>query len=136
MTAPPLVTSCIFKDDMDQGTTQDEKNMRWYDNLEHLEKMEEYRIHDTNHEGFNHNSLNWSLHLLYVHIINMSKTPIIIGVVILMVLCLISSVTYAMMERVNLGMTINVVRCPKWPLPPVVFYQKLPSGRFLPKTPL
>jgi hypothetical protein len=81
---------------MDQGTTQDEKNMCWYDNLEHLEKMEEYRIHDTNHEGFNHNSLNWSLHLLYLHIINMSKTPIIISVVIL-VLCLISSVTYTMM---------------------------------------
>ena len=54
---------------MDQGTTQDEKNMCWYDNLEHLEKMEEYRIHDTNHKGFNHNGLNGSLHLLLTKII-------------------------------------------------------------------
>jgi hypothetical protein len=112
LTAPPLVTSCVFKDDVDQGTTQDKKNMCWKNNLEYLEKMEEYRVHDTNHEGFNHNSLNRSLHLLYVHIINMSRTPIIIGVVILMVLCLISSVTYAMMGGEETTSTVTPASTP------------------------
>ena len=91
-----MVASCVFKDDVDESTTYHQKNAGWYNNLEHLEKIEECRVHDTNHKGFNHNSLNWSLHLLSVYIIKMSKTPIIIGVLALMV-CSSSSAAMLMM---------------------------------------
>ena len=82
---------------MDESTTYHQKNVGWYNNLEHLEKIEECCVHDTNHEGFNHNSLNWSLHLLSMYIIKMSKTPIIIGVLALMVCSSSSAAAYFMM---------------------------------------
>ena len=69
LTAPPLVSPCVFKDDVDESTTYHQKNVGWYNNLEHLEKIEECRVHDTNHKGFNHNGLNGSLHLLLTKII-------------------------------------------------------------------
>jgi len=92
-----LVASCVFKDYVDESTTYHQKNVGWYNNLEHLEKIEECCVHDTNHEGFNHNSLNWSLHLLSMYIIKMSKTPIIIGVLALMVCSSSSAAAYFMM---------------------------------------
>jgi len=64
LTAPPLITSCVFKDNVDESTTNQEKNVRWNNNLEHFEKVEERRVHDTNHEGFGEDNLYWSLHLL------------------------------------------------------------------------
>lgn len=66
LTAPPLITSCVFKDDVDEGATYQEKNVRWNNNLEHFEKVEEHRIHDTNHDGFSEDDLKRTLHLLHV----------------------------------------------------------------------
>jgi hypothetical protein len=53
LTTPPLVPPCVFKDDVDEGTTYDEKNVGWNNNLEHLEHVEKTRIHQANDDGFN-----------------------------------------------------------------------------------
>ena len=68
LTAPPLISSCVFKDDVDESTTDHKKNVGWNNNLGNFEKVVESGIHQTNDEGFNHNSLNWSLHLQYLYI--------------------------------------------------------------------
>jgi len=71
---------------VDESTTYHQKNVGWYNNLEHLEKIEECRVHDTNHEGFNHNSLNWSLHLLSMYIIKMSVTFLILLLILIIII--------------------------------------------------
>jgi hypothetical protein len=92
-----LVASCVFKDYVDESTTYHQKNVGWYNNLEHLEKIEECCVHDTNHEGFNHNSLNWSLHLLSMYIIKMSQGAMIAGVAMVAICCSVSSAAMLMM---------------------------------------
>ena len=95
MSAPPFVASCVFKDNVDEGTAYHQKNVGWYNNLEHLEYLKKSSIHQPNDESFNHNSLNWSLHFIIYTYNKMSKTPIIIGLLALMVCC--SSSSAAMM---------------------------------------
>jgi hypothetical protein len=92
-----LVASCVFKYDVDEGAAYHQKNVGWKNKLEYLEKMEKCRVHDTNHEGFNHNSLNWSLHLLSVYIIKMSQGAMIAGVAMVAICCSVSSAAMLMM---------------------------------------
>lgn len=65
MTTPPLITSCVFKDKMNESTTNHKKNMIWNTNFEHLKEIKEYHVHDTNHDGFGKDDLKRTLHLLH-----------------------------------------------------------------------
>jgi hypothetical protein len=63
--APPLVSPCIFEDDVDEGAG-DEMN-HWGINLEveFANTQDEYSIHDSNDERFHQDGLYRSSHLIY-----------------------------------------------------------------------
>jgi hypothetical protein len=45
LTTPPFIPPRVFKDDVDEGTTDYQENVGWDNNLEHLEHVEKTRIH-------------------------------------------------------------------------------------------
>jgi hypothetical protein len=101
LAAPPLISTRVFKDEVNESATNHEKNMGWKNNLCNFENVVESGIHQTNYEGFQKNSLDWSLHLLwlvkkYLPILNRMSAPVV-GSVLLLLCCSSSSVVAFMM---------------------------------------
>jgi hypothetical protein len=65
--APPLVTTSIFEDDMDQGAC--DQGNQW--NIQSIESHDENHIHNTDDESFDENCFNRSNHLIYDYEKNM-----------------------------------------------------------------
>jgi hypothetical protein len=97
LTAPPLISTCVFKDEVNESTTDHEKNVGWKNNLCNFENVVKSGIHQANDNRFQKNGLNWSLHLLSVYIIKMSQGAMIAGAFILVVVCCSSSSAMLMM---------------------------------------
>jgi hypothetical protein len=66
LSAPPLISTSVFKDEVNESAADDKKPLLWHDEVKMFETPEEGCIHDTYDNGLYENSLDWSLHLLLV----------------------------------------------------------------------
>jgi len=58
--APPFVATCIFEDDMNEGTSDDIIDHVWETYIS--EGHDNNEVHNTDDESFNENSFYWSFH--------------------------------------------------------------------------
>lgn len=64
MCAPPFVTSCIFKDDVDEGTRDEMEKVCINFEVHLIDTKNKHGIHDTDDESFHENIRHGAIHFI------------------------------------------------------------------------